>query len=145
MLIQGKVCRVYSPTSQCSPFTGYITVDDNAGDRKNLTLWHAGETLITTTANTCANTIVVLHIVGPVLVESWINHPNVTAVLNAGLPGQESGNAIVDVLFGAVNPSARLPYTIAMNRADYPADVVYTSSDTTPQITYSEALNIDYR
>jgi len=58
-------------------------------------------------------------LVGPVLVESWIDNPNVTAVLHAGLPGQESGNAIVDVLFGAVNPSGRLPYTIAKARGDY--------------------------
>jgi len=124
---------------------GYITVDGNAGDRKNLTLWHGGENLITKTAASCSNTIVILHLVGPVLVESWIDNPNVTAVLNAGLPGQETGNAIVDILFGAVNPSARLPYTIAKQQTDYPASVVYTSSDATPQIIYEEALNIDYR
>lgn len=91
--------------------TGYITVDNNAGDRNNLTLWHGGEALINATASNCANTIVVMHVVGPVLVESWIDHPNVTAVLNAGIPGQESGNSLVDVLFGKVNPSGRLPYT----------------------------------
>jgi beta-glucosidase len=120
-------------------------VDTNAGDRNNLTLWHAGDTLVTTTASQCSNTIVIMHAVGPVLVEAWIDHPNVTAVLSAGLPGQETGNAIVDVLFGAVNPSGRLPYTIAKARTDYPADVLYTSSQQTPQITYSEGVNIDYR
>ncbi|TFY66533.1 hypothetical protein EVG20_g4555 [Dentipellis fragilis] len=124
---------------------GYITVDGNAGDRKNLTLWHGGEALINTTAGACANTIVVMHAVGPVLVESWIEHPNVTAVIQAGLPGQESGNALVDVLFGGVSPSGRLPYTIAKQLGDYPADVLYTSSDKAPQITYSEGLDIDYR
>ena len=128
-----------------STLPGYITVDSNAGDRNNLTLWHAGEALIAATAAVCSNTIVVQHVVGPVLVESWIDNPNVTAVLHAGLPGQESGNAIVDVLFGAVNPSGRLPYTIAKARGDYPADVLYTTGDTTPQLTYSEALEIDYR
>ncbi|KAJ7745226.1 glycoside hydrolase superfamily [Mycena maculata] len=100
-------------------------------------------------ADACANTIVVMHIVGAVLVESWIDHPNVTAVLHAGLPGQESGHALVDVLFSdgpqATNPSGRLPYTIAKLRTDYPADVLYTSSNSTPQITYEEGVNIDYR
>jgi beta-glucosidase len=86
-----------------------------------------------------------MHAVGPVLLEAWIENPNVTAVISASLPGQETGNAIVDVLFGAVNPSGRLPYTIAKQRTDYPADVVYTSEDGTPQITYSEGLFIDYR
>ncbi|CAK5281386.1 unnamed protein product [Mycena citricolor] len=124
---------------------GYITVDGNAGDRNNLTLWHGGDATITAVADNCANTIVVMHVVGPVLVEAWIDHPNVTAVLNAGLPGQESGNAIVDVLFGAVNPSGRLTYTVAKQRSDYPADVLYSSGDPVPQITYSEGLGIDYR
>lgn len=133
---------------------GYITVggngaSGNAGDRNNLTLWHGGDALILATAARCANTIVVQHVVGPVLVESWIDHPNVTAVLHAGLPGQESGNALVDVLFGdgpqATNPSGRLPYTIAKQRDDYPADVLYVSSETTPQLTYDEGVNIDYR
>lgn len=32
-----------------------------------------------------------MHVVGPVLMENWIDHPNVTAVVLAGLPGQESG------------------------------------------------------
>ena len=59
---------------------GYITVDGNEGDRKNLTLWHNGENLITAVANNNKNTIVVAHSVGPVIVESWIDHPNVTAV-----------------------------------------------------------------
>jgi beta-glucosidase len=124
---------------------GYLDPGLNAGDRNNLTLWNSGEALITATAAVCNNTIVVQHVVGPVIVESWIDHPNITAVLHAGLPGQESGNAIVDVLFGAVNPSARLPYTIARARTDYPADVLYSSTMQTPQIVYQEALEIDYR
>ncbi|KAF7375316.1 Beta-glucosidase [Mycena sanguinolenta] len=128
---------------------GYITVDGNAGDRTNLTLWHGGETIISTVASACPNTIVVQHVVGPVLVESWIDHPNVTGVLHAGLPGQESGNALVDVLFSdgsqATNPSGRLPYTIAKLRTDYAADILYTSTMQTPQITYNEGVNIDYR
>lgn len=51
----------------------------------------------------------------------------------------------MDVLFGAVNPSARLPYTIAKSAADYNTSVIYASSETTPQQTYSEGLEIDYR
>ncbi|KAJ7612270.1 glycoside hydrolase superfamily [Roridomyces roridus] len=127
----------------------YINVGGNVGDRNNLTLWHTGDTLITTAASVCANTIVVLHVVGPVLLEAWIDNPNVTAVLHPGLPGQESGRALVDVLFAdgenPTNPSGRLPYTIAKLRTDYPAEVLYSSGNSTPQITYSEGLQIDYR
>lgn len=34
--------------------------------------------------------------------EAWIDNPNVKAVLLAGLPGEQTGPAIVDVLFGVV-------------------------------------------
>ena len=124
----------------------YITVDGNEGDRKNLTLWANGENLISAVAARNPNTIVVAHSVGPSIVESWIDHPNVTAVLWAHLPGQESGNALVDVLYGDVNPSGRLPYTIAKSPADYPAQLVTggTGNDIL-KIDYTEGLMIDYR
>ena len=55
------------------------------------------------------------------------------------------GNSLTDVLYGYYNPSGRLPYTIAKRREDYGVDVLYTSPDPIPQITYSEGLLIDYR
>lgn len=139
---RSDVCLVFVSAASGE---GYITVDGNAGDRNNLTLWHNGETLIKTAADVCNNTIVVKHVVGAVIVEDWIDHPNVKSVINAGLPGQESGNAIVDVLFGAVNPSGKLTYTYAKRREDWPGDILYTSEMQTPQITYDEGVLIDYR
>lgn len=58
----------------------YITVDGNEGDRKNLTAWHSGDNLVNAVAAINKNTIVVVHSVGPLIVEPWIDHPNVTAV-----------------------------------------------------------------
>jgi Glycosyl hydrolase family 3 C-terminal domain len=55
------------------------------------------------------------------------------------------GNSLTDVLYGDYNPSGRLPYTIAKKREDYAADVLYSSPDSIPQITYHEGLLIDYR
>ena len=126
---------------------GYITVDDNIGDRNNLSAWNNGDELIQAVASVCNNTVVVVHSVGPMDMEAWIDHPNVTAVLWAGIPGQESGNALVDVLYGKYNPSGRLPYTIAKNRSDYPADIIYVNTDVPAetQVNYTEGLNIDYR
>jgi hypothetical protein len=83
------------------------------------------------------NTMVVIHSVGPLIVEPWINHPNVTAVVWAGLEGTETGNALVDVMYGAKNPSGRLPYTIAKKTSDYPAQLVEGGDGV-------EILNITY-
>lgn len=98
---------------------GYITVEGNAGDRKDLNAWHNGNDLVKAVANVNKKTVVVVHSVGPILMEEWINNPNVVAVVWAGLPGQESGNGLVDILYGAASPSGKLPYTIAKQASDY--------------------------
>ncbi len=123
---------------------GYITVDGNAGDRNNLTAWHDGDTLVKQVAAVNNNTVVVMHAPGQVDIEQWADHPNVTAIVWAGMPGSESGSGLVDVLYDG-HEGGRLPFTMAKQRSDYGADVVYESSDTIPQIPYTEKLNIDYR
>ncbi|KAG1341058.1 hypothetical protein G6F62_005205 [Rhizopus arrhizus] len=117
----------------------FITVEGNKGDRNHLHLWNNGDSLIHAIAGSNKNTIVVAHSVGPVLMP-WANHPNVKAILWPGLPGQESGNSIADVLFGDLNPSARLPYTIAKKAEHYPAKVSREL-----EFTYAEGMYIGYR
>ena len=92
--------------------------------RNNLTAWLNGDALVRAVASQNNNTIVVINSVGPLILEPWIEHPNVTAVVWAGLEGTETGNALVDVIYGAVNPSGRLPYTIAKSVKDYPAQLI---------------------
>ena len=124
----------------------YITVDNNQGDRNNLTAWLNGDALVNAIAAVNNNTVVVVHSVGPLILENWIENPNVTAVLWAGIPGEESGNGLVNVLYGKYNPSGRLPYTIAMNASDYPTSIDFNPVNTVnPQVDYTEGLNIDYR
>ncbi|KAH7924412.1 glycoside hydrolase family 3 protein [Leucogyrophana mollusca] len=125
---------------------GYITVDGNAGDRQNLTAWHQGDELILAVAAQNNNTIVVTNSVGPLILEPWVEHPNVTAIVWANLGGNEAGNAVMDILYGNWNPSGRLPYTIAKSPMDYPAQLVLggTAADIL-SINYTEGLYIDYR
>uniref|UniRef100_L2FKV4 beta-glucosidase n=1 Tax=Colletotrichum fructicola (strain Nara gc5) TaxID=1213859 RepID=L2FKV4_COLFN len=101
------------------------------------------DTLVTTVADVCNNTIVVINTVGPRLVDAWIEHENVTGVLYGGALGQESGNAIDDVLFGAVNPSGRLVHTIAKNESDYNPDTII--SETELNLDFSDGNYIDYK
>lgn len=122
------------------------TFDDNYGDRNNLTLWGDGDNLIKKVTSQCNNTVVVMHTVGPVLISEWNENPNVTAILWAGLPGQESGNSLVDVLYGAYNPSGKLPFTLARTREDYGGTIEYELNNgiNAPQSDLS-GLDLDYR
>lgn len=45
-----------------------------------MTAWHGGDDLVLAVAAQNNNTIVVVHSVGPLILEEWIEHPNVTAV-----------------------------------------------------------------
>ncbi|CAO0795662.1 unnamed protein product [Mucor circinelloides] len=117
----------------------YIVVDGNVGDRNNLSLWNNGDNLIKAVADANKNTVVVLHTVGSVLMP-WINHPNIKAVMIPGLAGQESGNSLADVILGKVNPSGRLPYTIAKENDDY-----NVHPDPADHVLYSEKLLVGYK
>ncbi|KAL0950918.1 hypothetical protein HGRIS_007675 [Hohenbuehelia grisea] len=124
---------------------GYITVEGNFGDRNDLQAWHNGDTLINKVASVNKNTIVVVNSVGPIITEAWITNPNVTGLVWSGVPGQEAGNGLADVLYGSYNPSGRLPYTIAKSANDYAAQVLFTTPGPILQVPYDEGLFIDYR
>jgi hypothetical protein len=92
----------------------------------------------------------VIHTVGPVILENFVDLPNVKAILIANLPGQESGRALSKILFGDINPSGRLPYTIGKTEDDYGpgSKIKYLPSPVdglSPQQNFSEGLYIDYR
>lgn len=114
-------------------------------DRHSLTD-EFSDNLVNHVAQNCTNTIVVIHSPGIRTVDAWIEHPNVTAVLYGLLPGQESGNSLVDVLWGDVAPSGKLPFTVAKQEEDY-GDLLNStvSFDAFPQSNFTEGLFIDYR
>ncbi|CAI7609676.1 unnamed protein product [Penicillium bialowiezense] len=119
---------------------GYITVEGNAGDRNNLDPWHNGNELVKAVAAKNKNVIVVVHSVGPIVLETILAQPSVKGIVWAGLPGQESGNALVDVIYGSWSPSGKLPYTIAKQFADYGAGWNPALDD-----NFGEGLLVDYR
>lgn len=81
----------------------------------------------------------------------WRDNPNVTAILAAHIPGQESGDSIVDIRWGDVDPSGRLPYTIAHEDTDYTKNLVNgtellaTTDPNAWQADFVEGNLIDYK
>ena len=124
------------------------TVEGNDGDRSSsgLYAWHSGDALVKAAAAKYATVIVVVHTVGPILVENWIDLPSVKAVVFAHLPGQEAGDSLTDILFGDYSPSGHLPYSIPKAESDYPSSLSLMGFQFFQvQDTFSEGLYIDYR
>ena len=64
--------------------------------------------------------VALLNVCSPVETASW--RDMVDGLVCTFQPGEQTGNAIVDVLSGKVNPSGRLPQTWALNYGDAAAD-----------------------
>jgi beta-glucosidase len=119
------------------------TTSSEGSDRADLSLGNGQDDLVTTVLAANPRTIVSVRSPGAVLMP-WA--AQVPAVLLSWLPGQEAGNGLADVLFGAVNPSARCPVTmpnkdneVGFSQAEYPG------VGEPPQAEYLEGLLIGYR
>jgi beta-glucosidase len=87
-------------------------------DRDTIALPGEQDLLVTEVAKVSKRTIVVVNAGSPVAMP-WINE--VEAVVYAWFPGQEFGDALVDILLGDVAPSGRLPVTLPRQLEDTPA------------------------
>ncbi|KAK5636910.1 hypothetical protein RRF57_012622 [Xylaria bambusicola] len=148
ILEEADICIVFANSDSGE---GYASWESVKGDRPDLDLQKGGDDLIVKVAEGChggdGQVLVVIHTVGPVVMEKWIDLPNVKAVLLANLPGQESGNALADVILGTVNPSGKLPWTIGRTLDDYGegGKVMYKPNGLVPQQDFKEGLYTDYR
>ena len=146
-VIEEKISNIFPAPEVCLVFLK-TWVTEGYDRNKYEADWNSTG-IVNDVAAVCNNTIVITHS-GGINTMPWADHPNITAILAAHLPGQETGNSIVDVLWGAVNPSGRLPYTIAMIGSDYNTQIINMTitNDTDPnafQDNFSEGLMIDYR
>ncbi|KAK7436898.1 hypothetical protein VKT23_018918 [Stygiomarasmius scandens] len=141
---RGKDLAIVFANAMSGELGFYNVVVGNMGDRNDLDLWFKGGSLIEAVAAVNNNTVVIIHSVGPVPMP-WNNHPNITAIIYAGAPGEQTGPSIVDVIWGAYNPRGRLPFTLSDNEDDYGTSIVYNSITGFPEIDYTEKLLLDYR
>ncbi len=109
-------------------------------DRPSMALPADQDRLIEAVAAANPKTIVVLNNGTPVLMP-WLS--SVPGVLEAWFPGDEGGHALASVLFGDVNPSGKLPTTLAARREDYPDFGHFPGVN--GQVTYAEGIYVGYR
>ena len=90
----------------------------------------------------------------PALIGSGATAP---AILEVWFPGQEDGNIVADLVFGAINPSGKLPVTFPLKGYSFMESIMgdavsypgmpktIAGTDATGEVEYKEKLNIGYR
>jgi beta-glucosidase len=129
-------------------------------DHDSLALPDNQDALVSAVAAANPHTVVVLETGGPVTMP-WIGQ--VSAAMEAWYPGIRGAEAIANVMFGDVNPSAKLPLTFARSEADLPhpqlarqpppasaADMVeifpgMKDNSRKFDVTYDEGLKVGYK
>ncbi|BDD00818.1 glycoside hydrolase family 3 protein [Persicobacter psychrovividus] len=108
------------------------------GDRTHLKLPQQQQELLKAVQATGKPTVLVL-MTGSAVAINWAQE-NVPAIMQAGYPGQQGGNAIADVLFGDYNPAGRLPVTYYKSVDQLPAFTNYDMQGRTYRYFKGDAL-----
>ncbi len=124
-------------------------------DLPNLSLPENQDALIEQVAAANPRTIVVLE-TGTAVTMPWLDQ--VSAVVEAWYPGSKGADAVANILFGDVNPSAKLPMTFPRSEADLPHPVLLKPPPRAPgaprrmgeakptfSVHYDEGLKVGYK
>lgn len=109
-------------------------------DRSHMDLPPGSDDLISAVLAANPNTVVVNQSGTPVTMP-WADQA--PAILQSWYGGNETGNAIADVLFGDVSPSGKLSLSFPKRNEDNPAFLNYTSDDN--RVIYGEDVYVGYR
>jgi beta-glucosidase len=109
-----------------------------AGDKTSLALPGLQQRLLEEVVGVGKPTVVVL-VSGSALAVGWADE-HAGAILQAFYPGQASGTAIADVLFGSYSPAGRLPVTFPRSLADVPDFQSYALAGRTYRYLEKEPL-----
>ncbi|MDO3628831.1 glycoside hydrolase family 3 C-terminal domain-containing protein [Mucilaginibacter sp. BT774] len=112
-------------------------------DRKNLDLPFGEQALVNAVSAVNPNTVIVIMAGAPYDLKEIkkSNHTIVWSWFN----GSEAGDALADVLKGAVNPSGRLPFTFPVSLKDSPASTLETYPGKDLTADYKEGIMVGYR
>ncbi len=109
-------------------------------DRTHMKMPNCQNALIDAVCKVQPNTVVVLHNGSPVEMP-WKD--KVKGIVEAYLGGQAIGSAVVDILFGKVNPSGKLPETFPLKLEDNPSYLYYFGEG--DKVEYREGVFVGYR
>ncbi|KAF4806552.1 Beta-glucosidase B [Colletotrichum siamense] len=143
--LQGEAAKTAAAADLAIVFTGHDPQWETEGrDQESFHLPCDQDGLIDVVAKANKNTIVV-NSTGVAVAMPWLG--NISALAQSWFPGQECGNAIADVLTGAVNPEGKLPVSFPARVEDAPAHGNFPGErvDGQLRVTYEEGVFVGYR
>lgn len=117
------------------------SAESEGADRETLDLPVGQVAHLREVAAVSRRTVVVLSHGGVVSLEGW--HDEVDAILDGFLLGQAGGGALVDLLYGVVNPSGHLAETIPVRLKDNPSYLNFPGEQ--GHVRYGEGVMVGYR
>jgi len=137
----GEAVKVSEEADVAVIFAGLPDSFESEGyDRVHMHMPESQNKLIDAICAVQENVVVVLHNGSPIEMP-WIN--KVKGVIEAYLGGQAVGQATADILYGKVNPSAKLPETFPMHLEDNPSYLYYGGEGNI--VEYREGVFVGYR
>jgi beta-glucosidase len=111
-------------------------------DRTSLSLPGRTDTLVSAVCAVNANVVVVTQSACAIAMP-WVD--DTRAIMHAWYQGQECGNAIADVIFGAINPSGKLPVTFPRRIEDHGSHKWFPGDAENDKAEYGEGVLVGYR
>lgn len=119
----------------------YSKNESEGFDVKTMDLPAGQDELIQAVEKVNPHTVVVLNTGDPVTMSKWIE--TTPALLDMWYGGEEGGNALAAILFGAANPSGKLPVSLPKKFEDSPASGHYPGENL--KVDYAEGIYVGYR
>lgn len=117
------------------------SLDTEGHDKSTIIFPKTQENVINALSKESKNLSVVMVNGSPLELGGWLKNAN--SVVEAWYPGMEGGTAVAKILFGALNPSGRLPFTWPKKLEDVPCKkLAYEDNDV---INFSDSLMVGYR
>lgn len=110
-------------------------------DREDMNLPPYQDKLIESVLDSNPNAVIIIESGTPATLP-WIDRAS--ALLHSGYLGEQLGNALVDVLFGEYNPSAKLPFTWPKRYEDCSSATSF-QLDNGHSLTYHDDIYMGYR
>jgi len=136
-----EVCKKAENADKIVIFAGLPDIFESEGyDRKHLSLPDCQNEMIEKLTELNKPVIVVLHNGAPVEMP-WID--KVSAVIEAYLGGEGVGKAVMEILYGNVNPSGKLAESFPIRLSDNPSYLNFPVS--MHKVNYAEDVFVGYR